>query len=121
MKVIATMLVVVAVLAVIGLALGIWFAKPEVEPPVPPLAMVPDFHLVDQTGAEFSRADLAGDVWVAAFIFTSIKPMPRPSALEKRLCSWVMSHVLEYPSISCLQRSMSFPWKTLFTTAARAL
>jgi cytochrome oxidase Cu insertion factor (SCO1/SenC/PrrC family) len=34
------------------------------------LGNVPDFSLVDQTGATFTNADLGGRVWIANFIFT---------------------------------------------------
>jgi len=40
---------------------------------------IPDFHLTDQTGADFSSAaQLAGKIWIADFIFTSCAgPCPR--------------------------------------------
>ncbi len=38
--------------------------------PLPVLAEVPDFELVDQTGATVRRADFAGRPWLANFIFT---------------------------------------------------
>ncbi len=40
-------------------------------PPLPELAPVPEFRLVDQSGAPFGLAELRGTVWVANFIFTT--------------------------------------------------
>jgi protein SCO1/2 len=37
---------------------------------LPVLGEAPEFQLTERTGAPFSRADLAGSVWVADFIFT---------------------------------------------------
>jgi len=38
---------------------------------LPDYGAVPDFSLVDQTGARFGSQDLAGHVWIASFIFTT--------------------------------------------------
>lgn len=35
-----------------------------------PIAKVPDFELIDQTGKPYGLADLKGKIWVAGFIFT---------------------------------------------------
>lgn len=43
---------------------------------------VPDFELVDSEGQSFSRADLQGKAWLAAFIFTRC-PGPCPVITEK--------------------------------------
>ncbi len=46
--------------------------------PLPVVAQVPDFALVDQTGRDFAGHRLDGKVWVAAFVFTrctSVCPM----------------------------------------------
>lgn len=45
-------------------------ALPTPLPPPPILGTVPDFQLVDQTGASFGPERLAGRVWVADFVFT---------------------------------------------------
>jgi len=45
-------------------------ALPTPLPPPPILGTVPDFRLVDQTGAPFGPERLAGRVWVADFVFT---------------------------------------------------
>ena len=45
-------------------------ALPTPVPPPPVLGTVPDFRLVDQTGAPFGPERLAGRVWIADFIFT---------------------------------------------------
>jgi len=39
-------------------------------PPLPELAALPRFELVDQEGRHFGTKDLDGRVWVASFIFT---------------------------------------------------
>jgi protein SCO1 len=39
-------------------------------PPLPVLSTLPAFTLTDQQGKPFGSADLAGQVWVAGFIFT---------------------------------------------------
>jgi protein SCO1/2 len=92
MKILVSILVVVALLMVVAVGLRLWLAKPEAEPTVPPLALVPDFHLVDQTGTAFSRSDLVGDVWVAAFIFTRCGGQcPMMMGSLKALEKWVKS------------------------------
>jgi len=45
-------------------------ALPTPAPPPPVLGTVPDFRLVDQTGAPFGPERLAGRVWIANFVFT---------------------------------------------------
>ena len=45
-------------------------ARPAPLPPPPVLGTVPDFRLVDQTGAPFGPDRLAGRVWIADFVFT---------------------------------------------------
>jgi protein SCO1/2 len=45
-------------------------AVPPPLPPLPVLGTVPDFRLVDQTGAPFGPGRLAGRVWIADFVFT---------------------------------------------------
>ena len=45
-------------------------AHPTPVPAPPVLAMVPEFRLVDQTGAPFGPERLAGRVWIADFVFT---------------------------------------------------
>jgi len=48
--------------------------------------MVPEFSLTDQTGKSFGSKDLAGQVWVANFIFTTCAgPCPRMSAQFRKL------------------------------------
>ena len=47
---------------------------------LPVLFEVPDFSLVERTGKRVSRADLAGRIWIADFIFTNCAgPCPRMS------------------------------------------
>ena len=45
-------------------------ALPTPVPPPPVLGAVPDFRLVDQTGAPFGPERLSGRVWIADFVFT---------------------------------------------------
>ncbi len=45
-------------------------ALPAPLPPPPVLGPVPDFRLVDQTGAPFGPERLKGRVWIADFVFT---------------------------------------------------
>ena len=45
-------------------------ALPAPLPPPPVLGTVPDFRLVDQTGAPFGPERLKGRVWIADFVFT---------------------------------------------------
>jgi len=45
-------------------------ALPAPLPPPPVLGTVPDFRLVDQTGAPFGPDRLKGRVWIADFVFT---------------------------------------------------
>ncbi|MBX3246929.1 MAG: SCO family protein [Myxococcales bacterium] len=41
------------------------------DPPIPVLAPVPDFRLVNQAGEPFGLAELRGEVWIASFMFTT--------------------------------------------------
>ncbi len=51
------------------------------KPALPSYGVVPDFTLTDQTGAPFTSASLARQVWVADFIFTNCPgPCPRMSS-----------------------------------------
>jgi len=66
------------VIAFLGFATLVAFAysglrglRPAATPArLAPIARVPDFHLLDQTGKPFGLADLEGKIWVASFIFT---------------------------------------------------
>jgi len=60
-------LVVIAVVAA-----GLWsLHRRDAAAAAPPvIGAVPDFQLVERSGAPLSRADLAGTPWVADFIFT---------------------------------------------------
>lgn len=65
-----------------GLLVLVLLASCKQPAPVPTLGLVPDFTLTDQTGAKFdSKEKLAGNVWVADFIFTTCQgPCPRMSS-----------------------------------------
>jgi protein SCO1/2 len=58
-------LVVIAVAAA-----GIWSLLRPPADELPVLGQVPEFALVERSGAPFTRADLDGTPWVANFIFT---------------------------------------------------
>lgn len=47
-----------------------WALRTPLPPPLPVLAEVPPFQLVDEAGHPFGSRELAGRVWVASFIFT---------------------------------------------------
>ena len=57
------------------------------EPAPPPvLRQLPEWRLVDQNGEMFGSADLAGEVWVASFLFTRCATVcPRLTADVSRL------------------------------------
>ena len=56
----------------------------------PWLGQVPPFALVDQRARAFSRADLAGKLWVADFIFTSCQgACPMLSTRMRALQGWI--------------------------------
>jgi len=54
---------------------------------LPSFGVVPDFKLIDQTGAQFlSKEKLNGHVWIADFIYTTCKgPCPRMSSQMKQV------------------------------------
>ena len=53
----------------VGLVL-VWRWGNHAGPPLPVLAELPEFALVDQTGARVTRADLQGQPWIADVVFT---------------------------------------------------
>ncbi len=59
----------------------------RIEPDPPPvLRQLPEWRLVDQDGEAFGSADLAGDVYVASFLFTRCATVcPRLTAAVSRL------------------------------------
>ncbi len=59
----------------------------RIEPDPPPvLRQLPEWRLVDQDGEDFGSADLAGDVYVASFVFTRCATVcPRLTAEVSRL------------------------------------
>ncbi len=52
------------------LAAGVWTFQGARRQPLPVIAELPDFSLVDRDGSVVTRADFAGAPWVADFIFT---------------------------------------------------
>lgn len=57
------------VFAAAGVAVGLWLLQ-RAPAPLPVLGAVPDFSLTERSGRTVRRADLAGQPWVADFIFT---------------------------------------------------
>jgi len=87
-----------AILVISGVCIGllaIWYAvcRPAAkvhDRPLPVIATVPDFTLIDRSEREVSRSDLLGRVWVADFVFTTCTgPCPemtmRMRSLQKTL------------------------------------
>lgn len=66
---------VIALWAILGMvtvslvAVGFWTLHSRREP-LPVYARVPDFSLVDRDGSRVALADLAGEPWIADFMFT---------------------------------------------------
>lgn len=54
-----------------ALLLGLLAVSCGDDAPIPVLAPVPEFRLVDQGGEPFGLAELRGKVWVASFVFTT--------------------------------------------------
>lgn len=63
----ASLLVVVAASAILAATAD---ERRSEETPLPVLGRVADFALVDQASAPVTRADLAGEPWIASFVFT---------------------------------------------------
>lgn len=63
-------------------------------PTLPSYGVVPEFHLTDQSGRNFSnKQQLEGKVWVANFIFTTCAgPCPRMSGQMREVRSSLDSH-----------------------------
>jgi protein SCO1/2 len=66
---VATVLVVL-LLAVVAAGLWLVMSRPSGGPDLPRLGAAPEFNLVSEQGRTVTRADLAGRVWIADFIFT---------------------------------------------------
>lgn len=100
------------------MSFGLWLSALSgcVTAPAPErLLEVPEFSLVDQGGQPVGRADLAGEVWLAAFIFTSCPgPCPMisghmkeiqehyrdvPAAADLRLLSFTVDPVTDRPEV----------------------
>jgi len=123
-------LLVAALVAVAGAALWQIVSRP-VPPPV--LGEVPDFALTNRDGRTVHRADLAGEPWVADFIFTRCAascPMMSmrlarlnrelPADLRVRLVSFSVDP--DYDSPEVLERyaqSFKAPARWLFLTGPR--
>ncbi len=92
-----TRLAVVAAVTAVACGAGVLavLALRRPAPPLPVLGVVPEFTLVASTDAPFTRAELAGRVWVADFIFTTCQGVcPRLSAQMARLQNVLARHRL---------------------------
>ena len=79
-------LVVMGVLLAAALAIALVGRYFRPLPPLVPIGQLPAFSLVDQRGAKFDPASLAGKPWVADFIFTTCKQScPRLTARMTQL------------------------------------
>ena len=77
-------------LAIISLMVIRVLVARERDRPLPILAEIPAFTLVDQTGSEFPSSELDGKVWVASFLYSTCPgPCPRIvgrlSEIDRRL------------------------------------
>ena len=61
---------VVLLLAIVATAAWLVLRRPDAGPDLPRLGAAPAFALVSEQGRAVTRADLAGKVWIADFIFT---------------------------------------------------
>lgn len=59
----------IAIAGLVGAAAGFYF-RPHAAPAPAVLGVLPAFSLVERSGKEVTRDDLAGKTWVAGFIFT---------------------------------------------------
>lgn len=65
----------------VALLLLVSLAGCRKEPPLPVYWQVPEFQLTQQSGQPFDSKALAGDIWVADFIYTTCPgPCPRMSS-----------------------------------------
>ncbi len=72
----------------------------DAQTPLPVLATLPPFQLVDQTNHPLGRADLKNRVWVADFIFTSCAEVcPLLTQRMKGLQDWITSEKLSEVSL----------------------
>lgn len=117
-KIITTVLWTVLACAILGItAFKLWKAqhdenaasvsRVQVEPPLdddgqlPRLFTTPAFSLIDQNAKPITDADLRGNVWVAAFIFTNCAgPCPMMSAKMAELQMTVTEPNVKLVSIS---------------------
>jgi protein SCO1/2 len=67
---------------------------------IPTYGVVPDFHLIEASHKQLSRASLQGQVWVASFLFTSCAGTCPAMANRNRLLQSVMPEGVKLISIS---------------------
>jgi len=79
----------------------VWALRAPVPGPLPVIATLPRFELLDQSGAAFGSKDLDGRVWVASFIFTRCATVcPLTTATMARVQSRTRQLVPDFHLIS---------------------
>jgi protein SCO1/2 len=117
-------------------AVGIWsmFDREE-RGSFPVIATLPEFSLIERSGRKISRDDLAGQVWVADFIFThcsgvcpvlsnrmsQVQRALREEGLEARLVSISVDPARDTPEVlrEYAERYAADPERWLFLTGKR--
>jgi protein SCO1/2 len=127
-------LLAAVVIAVV--AAGLWsLRKPSPRSEFPVVATVPDFVLTERSGRRIARADLAGDVWVADFIFTrcsgvcpllssrmaTLQRVLREQEIDARLVSFSVDPSHDTPEVlrEYAKRYSADPERWLFLTGTR--
>ena len=78
---------------------------------LPVIGQVPEFSLTERSGRTVTRADLAGTIWVADFIFTSCSgPCP---LLSLRMRSLQQALAREHPDVKLVSVSLDPEFDTL--------
>lgn len=67
-------------LVITALSLRLWLVGERA--PLPVIANVPAFELLDQNGTTYGSRDLTGKVWIASFVYTTC-PGPCPRVMER--------------------------------------
>lgn len=76
------------------LGAAVSFGEESPKGSLPVLATVPEFGLTDQNGEVFGSKDLAGDVWIANFIFTRC---PATCPQQTRHLKMLQEQLLDHP------------------------
>ena len=92
----------IALFALLAVSAGVSCrgARSGPEAKLPKYGTVPDFSLLDASGKTVSRGDLAGEVWIADFIFTRCAgACPSMSARRIRLVTFTVDPDNDTPQI----------------------